>query len=351
MVILADVLPSNAEQNVKLYAHYLVPNPALFSSNSPIPLILVNANQRPSVAILMGTYNGAQFISEQLRSIVNQSHTHWSLVVSDDGSTDQTPQILAGYQAELGQQKLRVQRGPSAGFSRNFLSLVCAQDIQADYYAFCDQDDIWEVDKLSQALEWLETVPPELPALYGARTRLIDANNQEIGQSPLFTKPPSFGNALVQNIAGGNTMVFNNAARELLRIAGPDLDVPSHDWWAYLVVTACGGSVYYDARPTVRYRQHGGNIIGMNAGLRPKLKRIGMLLNGRFKDFTERNLQALSKLAHRIPPEKQATLVALIAMRMLPFPRWFPSYLKHDLRRQTLTGTMGLILAALLKKI
>ena len=93
-----------------------MPNPALFSSDSPIPLILVNANQRPSVAILMGTYNGAQFISEQLHSIVNQSHTHWSLVVSDDDSTDQTPQILAGYQAELGQQKLRVQRGPSAGF-------------------------------------------------------------------------------------------------------------------------------------------------------------------------------------------------------------------------------------------
>ena len=299
----------------------------------------------------MGSYNGARYISEQLQSIASQTHQHWFVVVSDDGSTDQTLRILAEHEGLWGRPKLRVQKGPGVGFSRNFLSLVCDTDIRAQYYAFCDQDDIWETDKLSLALAWLQTVPAGRPALYGARTRLIDDRNAEIGCSPLFKKPPSFGNALVQSIAGGNTMVFNNAARNLLQVAGPRVDVVSHDWWAYLVVSACGGMVHYDSHPTVRYRQHCANIIGMNAGLRPKLKRLGMLLNGHFKEFTERNLNALSKLAQCITPGNREILIAFLAMRKRPLSRALPDYFKHGIRRQTLAGTLGLILAALLKKI
>ena len=313
--------------------------------------MLLNADQRLSVAILMGAYNGAQFISEQLHSILNQSHTNWFVVVSDDGSTDKTLQILVDYQTQWGHEKLQVREGPKAGFSRNFLSLACDSDIHAEFYAFCDQDDIWEADKLSLAVEWLQTIPADVPALYGARTRLINDQNTEIGWSPYFRKPPSFGNALVQSIAGGNTMVFNRAARDLLQVAGPQVDVVSHDWWVYLVVSACGGVVHYDPHPSVRYRQHGANIIGMNAGVLPKLKRIGMLLNGRFQDYTDRNLKALSKLTHCITPRNQEVLTAFSAMRERPLSKALPAYFKHGIQRQTVAGTLGLILAAVLKKI
>ena len=93
----------------------------------------------------------------------------------------------------------------------------------------------------SPGLGWLQTVPRGTPALYGARTLLIDPEGAYLGRSPLFCRPPTFRNALVQNIAGGNTMVFNEAARRLLMAAGSAVQVPSHDWWLYLLTTAGGG--------------------------------------------------------------------------------------------------------------
>jgi len=86
---------------------------------------------------------------------------------------------------------------PAEGFVANFLSLTCKASIEADYYAYSDQDDVWESDKLERAVRWLQTVPENIPALYCSRTRLVDAENNEIGLSPLFSKPPSFANALI----------------------------------------------------------------------------------------------------------------------------------------------------------
>jgi glycosyltransferase involved in cell wall biosynthesis len=311
----------------------------------------VNTNQAPTVAILMGVHNGSEFILEQLHSIANQTHRRWFVVASDDGSSDSTPEILTGIQSAWGAQKLRILRGPQAGFARNFLSLACEPDIEADYYAFCDQDDVWEADKLSSAVDWLQALPKDLPALYSGRSRLVDARNADIGLSTLFERSPSFSNALVQCIAGGNTMVFNNAAKKLLQIAGPEVDVVSHDWWAYLAVSACGGLVHYDAHPTVRYRQHGGNIVGTNLGLLPTVNRVKMLLNGRLINFTDRNLRALSKLNHCITPRNLETLAVFAAIREKPLLRRLSIYLMHGIRRQTLVGNLGLVLAVILKKL
>jgi hypothetical protein len=84
----------------------------------------------------------------------------------------------------------------------------------------------------------------------------------------------------VQSIAGGNTMVFNQKARELVVFCGADVDVPSHDWWLYQVTAACGGQVHYDAYPSVRYRQHAHNVIGSNMGWTASMHRIHMLQKG-----------------------------------------------------------------------
>ena len=116
------------------------------------------------------------------------------------------------------------------------MSLLSDADIVGDFFACCDQDDVWWPDKLERALQWLHTVPEHVPAVYFSRTRNVDASGNIIGCSPLFRRPPNFRNALVQSIGGGNTMVFNRAARELLVAAGP-VDVASHDWWTYLLVS------------------------------------------------------------------------------------------------------------------
>lgn len=306
---------------------------------------------QPKVAILLCTFHGQRYLAEQLDSFAVQTHSNWAVWASDDGSKDDTHAILKAYQQQWPTGRLSIHCGPAEGFAANFLSLTCKASVEADYYAYSDQDDIWEPCKLTRAVEWLATVPEDVPALYCSRTRLVDADNNEIGVSPLYTKPPEFANALMQNIGGGNTMVFNNATRALLREAGKNLPVVTHDWWVYMVVTGCGGKVYYDAEPTLRYRQHNGNLVGMNASWSARFKRIRMLWQGRFRGWNDSNIGALRTLSHRLSPENREILERFAKAReMSLIPRLY--HLKRSgIYRQTLLGNLGLIAAALFGKI
>jgi len=305
----------------------------------------------PKVAILLCTYYGQRFLKEQLRSFDAQTYSNWEIWASDDHSADDTHAILKLYQEKYGTDRFSIHFGPAEGFVANFLSLTCHANIEADYYAYSDQDDIWEEDKLQRAVDWLNNVPQNVPALYCTRTRLVDENNQSIGLSPLFSKPTGFANALMQNVGGGNTMVFNNAARQLLREAGEDLNVITHDWWAYLAVTACGGKVFYDAKPSLRYRQHGSNLVGMNSSWPARLVRVRMLWQGRFKSLNDQHIEALKRLHNKITPKNKRILDLFVEARNRSlFPRLI-GFWQSGIYRQTLLGNLGLIVAVLFKKI
>lgn len=305
----------------------------------------------PRVVILLCTYHGQHFLAEQLDSFAAQAHTNWEVWASDDGSKDDTQAILEAYQKKWPAGRLSIHSGPAEGFSANFLSLTSKACVQADYFAYSDQDDVWEADKLTRALRWLETVPKETPALYCSRTRLVDAENNEIGMSPLFTKPTSFANALMQNIGGGNTMVFNNAARALLCEAGEGVSVVTHDWWAYMVVTGCGGKVFYDSYPTLRYRQHGGNLVGMNANWSARWKRVRMLWQGRFRSWNDSNIKALRALSHKLTPENLAILERFAKAREMSLVPRLLNLKRSGIYRQTFLGNLGLIAAAIFRKL
>jgi glycosyltransferase involved in cell wall biosynthesis len=303
------------------------------------------------VAILLCTYDGQHYLAEQLNSFASQEHTNWELWVSDDGSQDSTNDILRTYRDNWPSGKISIHSGPEESFAANFLSLACKASIEADFYAFSDQDDIWEDDKLKRAVEWLATVPEGTPALYCSRTRLIDSNSKEIGLSPLFSKSPSFANALMQNIGGGNTMVFNNSARALLRETENNASIVSHDWWAYLVVSGCGGKVFYDKRPTVRYRLHNGNLVGENFSWAARLKRIRMLWRGRFRSWNDSNISALNNIQHKLTEENRKVLRRFDSARdMSLFHRLF-ELKRSGVHRQTLLGNLGLIVAAIFRKL
>lgn len=305
----------------------------------------------PKVAILLCTYNGQQYLAEQLDSFTEQTHTSWQIWASDDGSKDKTIHILQSYQRQWPAQRLTIIDGPRKGFVANFLSLTCNTAIQADYYAYSDQDDIWEADKIERAVQWLKTVAHDTPALYCSRTRLVDENNQELGLSELFTKPPSFANALMQSIGGGNTMVFNNAARALLQKAGINTPIVSHDWWAYIAITACGGKVFYDDTPTLRYRQYPSNLVGENLSWRARLKRIHMLWQGCFYEWNSINIAALQTLHSQLTPENRATLERFAKARQMSLLPRLIQLKKSGVYRQTIFGNLGLVAAAFFKKI
>lgn len=304
-------------------------------------------DKSPTVAILLCTMQGQHFLSEQLESIFWQTYTSWTLWVSDDGSSDGTHAILANYQSKWGENRFSIHSGPAEGFVANFLSLTCNANITAEYYAYSDQDDIWEADKLSRALKWLETTPSEIPALYCSRTCNVDRNNNLIGFSRLFSKPPSFANALVQSIGGGNTMVFNDAARRLLRAAGVDVNVASHDWWVYMVVSGCGGRVYYDPQPSVRYRQHETNLIGATGNWKAKLGRVTLLMQGRFKRWNSVNVAALQMLRVNLTPENKYILDEFSKARHSRFFSRLIGMRRSGVYRQTLVGNIGLIVATI----
>lgn len=302
------------------------------------------------VAILMCTKDGTAFLAEQLHSIAEQTHTNWSLIVSDDGSTDATLSIIARF-AEGSTQKIAIRSGPRQGVCANFLSLATDPGIKADYFAFSDQDDIWYKNKLQRALAWLVTVPGDVPAVYCGRTELVSNDGRSYGLSPLFTRPIAFGNAIVQSLGGGNTMVFNAAAKRLLEATGR-LDVVLHDWWMYQLVSAVGGAVHYDPRPMLKYRQHPDNLIGSNRGWAARVVRLRMMLRGRFRDWNAENVAALERIpAHLIAPQNRAVLTLFAKARTASlFKRLY--YLKQSgVYRQTLLGNIGLIVATILKRI
>lgn len=305
----------------------------------------------PKVAIFLCTYNGQYYLADQLNSIKNQTHKNWEVWASDDGSQDDTFEILHAYKSDWSQARLSILSGPRQGFAANFLALTCNSNIGADYYAYADQDDIWETDKLQRAIDLLSTIPSHIPALYCSRTRLVDANNREIGLSPHFKKPPGFANALMQNMGGGNTMVFNNAARELLCEAGANIDVVTHDWWGYIAISACGGKVLYDDYPSLRYRQHANNLVGMNTSWSARFARVRLAWLGQFRIWNDKNIEALQRLQTRLTPENRKILDQFCSARQ----RWLIPRLigfkRAGIYRQTLMGNLGLIFFMLLNKI
>lgn len=322
-----------------------------------IPLVSLQSLLRPphpkvpKVAVLLCTMQGQRFLAEQLNSIATQSHPVWEIWASDDGSDDHTHAILEYYQSHWGVDRISIHAGPAEGSTANFLSLTCRADIDADYFAYADQDDIWESDKLERAVAWLQTVPADVPALYGSRTLLVDARNQHLGYSPLFRKGPSFRNALVQNVAGGNTMVFNRAARDLLRQAGENVQAVTHDWWAYMVITGCGGEVHYDPYPTVRYRQHENNLIGSNKGWIARMHRIKLLLQGRFKRWNDLNLASLNEIRPLLTAENRELLDRFAQARQGGALQRLAGLKRAGVFRQTALGNIGLVIAAAINRL
>lgn len=254
------------------------------------------------VAVLLATYNGENYLEEQLLSLAEQEGFRINLYVSDDGSNDTTNDILARFERRWGEGAYKIAEGPQSGYAENFRSLLIRGDIEGEYVAFCDQDDIWNPDKLSAARKVLSAALPG-PALYCSRTRLIDAHGNEIGFSPLFRRPPSFGNALLQSIGGANTMVMNRAAFELVAESAKRTSFVSHDWWSYIVISGAGGQILYDPTPHISYRQHNSNVLGTNRGWQARWKRIRQLTRGDFSGWLGAHLVALDSCRDLLKPE------------------------------------------------
>jgi glycosyltransferase involved in cell wall biosynthesis len=249
--------------------------------------------------VFMGALNGERFIGAQLDSIVRQT-VPVHLIVSDDGSTDQTQTIVRTFAQS---HAVFDQVGPRQGFARNFLSVFQRSDLpRYAWLAFADQDDLWDVDHLERAQ--LEIGLTDVPVIHGSATRLIDGDDRDLGKSQFLGRSIGFPNALVQSFAGGNTLVMNHAAvMRLQRILGSydgSVEGSSHDWILYQLMTAIGARVIYRSRPSISYRQHGANLVGENQSLRARFRRAIALVDGRFKQGLDSNERLLSCITEQM---------------------------------------------------
>ncbi|WP_160170272.1 glycosyltransferase [Sulfitobacter noctilucicola] len=266
---------------------------------------------------MLCTYNGAEHLSAQLQSYVAQSHQNWALWVSDDGSTDDTMQILERFQADHEDAyEIRILSGPGKGPAQNFMTTLCNAELPVGYIALSDQDDVWEPEKLTRALTQMTADavnnPAEIPVIYGAQSIHTDAKLRPIGRSVKPSRPATFGNALVQNVVSGHSCILSPAAVGLVRRTGAPDGIPYHDWWLYLLVAAAGGRILIDDAATLKYRQHESNILGAHRGWRAKTARVRMVLQREYGDWIDCNLHALSELKDELPEATNASVEELL---------------------------------------
>ena len=302
------------------------------------------------VTVLLATYNGEQFLDEQMASLAEQTWPTIDLLVSDDCSTDTTLCILDRWAGSWRKGALQVVSGPKLGFAANFRALITLAPVKSGYFAFCDQDDVWLPRKLEKAIGIIGGYPTGVPVLFCSRTQLYPAENGH-DMSPLFARPPSFLNALVQSIGGGNTMVMNEAAFSILQESCRRTGFVSHDWWAYLIVSGSGGIVHYDPAPEILYRQHPGNLVGGNSSIAARHDRLKRLMRGQFHNWMDENLAGLHACSDLLTMEARDQIEAFEAARRGNVVKRLHRLADARVYRQTRGGQLSLVLACLLNRL
>lgn len=221
------------------------------------------------IAVLMSTYNGEKYLKQQIDSILRQNvNAKVDLWVRDDGSNDTTCDILKSY-AEAG--KLNWYNGKNLHSASSFMNLI--KNVKDyDYYAFADQDDIWEVNKLKIGLEKIRDFN-KIPTLFFSNASLVDAELNPIGRNVYRNYPKlDFDTLCCAGGLLGCTMVFNDKLAESLRITPDKVNIIMHDFYAAQVCKALNGKIIYSHQPLVKYRQHSNNVVGVSVGMLSTLR-------------------------------------------------------------------------------
>lgn len=305
---------------------------------------------KPSMAILLATYNGAENLQEQLDSYCTQTHVPALILISDDGSIDSTLEIVEKFSRTNPQLYVKILKGPGRGAARNFLYLLGHVPDAIDMIALSDQDDVWLPEKLMRGAAALSK--QDGVALYCSRTLEWHAKQNRKRPSRLLVRPPSFCHAIVQNIAGGNTMILNRKAIDLVQAASLETKkIVMHDWWIYQIITGAEGRVIYDQEPMMLYRQHAGNLIGANRGMLSKAKRLRLMMSGRFRRWGTINIRALQASRLRMSSQNAQHLEAFSKGRNGSALERIRMIRKCGFYRQGIIGQMSLYLAALLRRL
>ncbi|APG75361.1 glycosyltransferase family 2 protein [Lactobacillus delbrueckii] len=212
------------------------------------------------VAILMSSYNGEQYIVEQINSLQKQTFKDWHLYIRDDGSKDKT-KVIAKKICKEDPRITLIDDGENLRPAKSFLRLI--NEVVADYYFFCDQDDYWLKDKLQVMIDDIERYDNSIPQVVYCNLKCVDQNMvpRKYGFDELIGKISGY-NRFIGNDMPGCVMLFNKATRDLAVQYKPNYDdITMHDWWIALIAQVFG-QVHFVNQRLVYYRQHGDNTVG-----------------------------------------------------------------------------------------
>lgn len=225
------------------------------------------------ILVLMATYNGEKYLQEQLDSLYNQEKIRVSILVRDDNSKDKTTLILTDNEKK---HELQWYKGTHLNVQRGFFELMKrAVSSDYDYFAFCDQDDVWDKDKLQIAYNYLKDV--EQPALYYSGQRLVN-DKLEFIESHKLNKYRTPQTRFVLSDFAGCTGVFNRALLEEVVKFEPEYML-MHDTWILRVCLCLGGKIFVDSEPHMSYRQHSGNTLGLGHNVKATIKQVKQYMN------------------------------------------------------------------------
>jgi glycosyltransferase involved in cell wall biosynthesis len=273
------------------------------------------------VQILMSSYNGEKYIGQQIESLLHQDHQNLEIFIRDDGSKDQTVAITEEYSQKY--TNVTLLKDDNKGVIASFFELVLKADEQADYFAFCDQDDVWKPSKVSRAVNLLEKESKEIPLLYFSRLDIVDEQLQLLKQSPIPPSGVGFENALIQNVATGCTIFFNKKMLELFKRHVPNKEkVTMHDSWFYLLGAGLG-KVIYDEQSHLLYRQHSSNTLGMaDNKLKSAMVRYrNFKKEGQRKPYTQQTEEFYRLFKDELNPKKRKLIEDFLYKRSSFFGR------------------------------
>lgn len=223
----------------------------------------------------MATYNGERYLAEQIESIQAQTFRDWKLLIRDDGSTDNTRQIIEGFVASDSRISfINPDSTENLGVIKSFYALV--KHGRADYYFFSDQDDVWLPEKLELTLAEAQKHDPNQALMVYTDLKVVNQNLEVLNESMIRSQShhanTEFIQELTENTVTGGTAMINHALAERWTVTE---DILMHDWYLALLATAFGKLVYID-RPTELYRQHDNNVLGARTlDKRLKIFRLG----------------------------------------------------------------------------
>ena len=303
------------------------------------------------IVVLLATYNGEDFIQEQLDSLLKQS-VDFDILIRDDGSRDKTIKVIERFIYENENIKLISDKENSTSAKENFSILLnyALSLNKYEYFMFCDQDDIWKKDKVLKTFEKLKEIEQNyqsIPILIHSNLEVVDENLNLISKSywdyqKIDPNEYTLNTLLVQNIITGNTVMINKLCAKISNKIPKNAIM--HDWWIGMVASVFG-KIYYLEESTILYRQHQNNDTGaLKFNFINVFKKIFQFKNINVKKYLIQAELFLKIYEKQLDDEKKEMLNSFVEISKYPFyKRWYILY-KYRIFKNKITRNIGLFI-------